>query len=99
MYVKDMKNDSYHHINSLDQKETFDKYNGKDKTYIILMGITVVLLAISITFNQQMADIMAVVTAMVVRINLLTVINSLSREDYPTDDIEEDYGISDIYIR
>lgn len=72
---------SVQHFKEMNQQQAYDMYTGKDRTYIILTGIALVLLAISLTFNHQTAGMMAVVMAMVSRIYLLTVISSLSKED------------------
>lgn len=81
---------SVHHFNGMNQQEISDRYTGKDRTYIILTGMTMVLLAISITFNHETAGFLGAAMAVVSRIYLLTVINSLSKEDDKTEDQEMD---------
>ncbi|TCT14521.1 hypothetical protein EDC18_1052 [Natranaerovirga pectinivora] len=81
---------SVHNFNAMDQQEIANKYTGKDRTYIILTGITMVLLSISLTINHQGTGFIGVVMAMISRIYLLTAMNSLSKEDYKTDYEEKD---------
>lgn len=79
---------SVHNFNTMDRQESVKKYIGKDRIYIILTGISMILLVISLTINHEGAGVIGTVMAMISRIYLLTVINSLSKEDYNTDDIE-----------
>ncbi len=82
-------------FNEMDHQEIVDKYIGKDRTYIILMGISIVLLAISLTTNHQIIGVIGAVITIISRIYLMTVINSLSKENLNRDD-KEDYS-SDKY--
>lgn len=71
---------------AMDHQENVDKYIDKDRTYIILMGITIFLSAISIIINHQIVGFIGTVMAIISRIYLMTVINSLSNENYNKDD-------------
>ncbi|SDL00065.1 hypothetical protein [Natronincola ferrireducens] len=77
---------SVHNFNGMDHQETADKYTSKDRTYIILMGITMVLMIIAFTVNHGTTGFIGAVMAMISRIYLMVVMNSLSKEDYTTDD-------------
>lgn len=72
-------------------QEIGDKYIGKDRTYIILMGISMVLLTISLTINQEIMFFLGGGMAIISRIYLLTVIRALSKEDYETEDKDQDF--------
>ncbi|TCK92574.1 hypothetical protein EDC19_1723 [Natranaerovirga hydrolytica] len=76
---------SVHNFNEMGCQERVEKYTSKDRTYIILMGITMVLVGIFFTFKHQSTGTIGSLMFLISRIYLLTVINALSKED---DDID-----------
>lgn len=62
-------------------KESTEKYIHKDRTFIIIMGITMVLLAFSLLINDNITGLIATVIAAVMRIYMLTILYSLTKED------------------
>ncbi len=62
--------------------EAVERYTNKDRTYIMLMGITMVLLAISLTFNHEATGSIAAVMAIISRLYLMITVNALKKEDY-----------------
>ncbi len=77
---------SVYNFNAMEHQETADKYVGKDRTYIILMGITIVLLAISLIINHQIIGFIGAAIAIISRIYLMTIMSSLSKENLDKDD-------------
>lgn len=73
---------SVHNFEIMLQQEAAERYINKDRTYIILMGITMVLLSISLTFNHGAAGSIAAVMAIISRLYLLVAINALKQEAY-----------------
>lgn len=72
--------------------ETFNKYIDKDRTYMILMGIAMVFLALSFTFNHNIIGFIGIAMFFITRIYVLTVIWSLSKEGYGIDENIKDLG-------
>jgi len=72
---------SVDHLDTMGLKEPTEKYIQKDRTFTIVMGITMVLLAFSLLINDDITGLIATVIAAVMRIYMLTIIYSLSKED------------------
>ena len=73
----------------MDNKAAGDLYIGKDRTYIILSGISLALVTVSIFLNLETTALFAGVFALFTRIYLLTAIKSLGKEDWgDTDEME-----------
>lgn len=83
---------SYDNLNATGQLEAADKYINKDRTYMMLMGISLLLLVISFTLNHYVTGFMGIIMVIISRIYLLTVINSISNEDYQTDENDKSYA-------
>jgi len=64
------------------REESARNYTGKDRTYLILMGITIVLFAIARITNSGTIVFAGAALAIITRIYLLTVIYSLSNENF-----------------
>ncbi len=81
-------------FSAIDDNETAKLYTSKDRTFIILMGITLGMVTLSIFLNLQSVGFFAAIIAVVTRIYLLTTINSLSKEvwenPYETEDPDDD---------
>ncbi|MCZ0703059.1 hypothetical protein J2T56_001373 [Natronobacillus azotifigens] len=67
------------HFDVMGRKRVSEKYIAKDRAYIILMGITMILYTLTITLNEV---IIGVITALITTIYLLTVISSLRKETF-----------------
>lgn len=79
---------------AIDDNETAKFYTGKDRTFIILMGITLGMVTLSIFLNLQSVGFFAAIIAVITRVYILTTINSLSKEawgnPYETEDPDDD---------
>jgi len=78
---------SVYHFSQRNQQETASIYISKDKTYIVLMAIVFLLIAIAVTFNLATMNMIGAVAAIISRIYLLTIMNALSKEEYKMEDI------------
>lgn len=75
----------FHHVleaavqrfQSLHQTQEAQLFTGKDRTYLLLMGVSLVLVILSITFQHAGASLMGALLAIATRIYLLTVISAL----------------------
>ncbi|MBF4692138.1 hypothetical protein [Fusibacter ferrireducens] len=67
------------------QEETADLYTDKDRLYLALMGITMVLFIISLTFNHETIGHVGVFAAMISRLYLLITFNALSKETHKSE--------------
>lgn len=70
------------HFDVMGRKRVSEKYIAKDRAYIILMGITMILYTLTIALNEVITVIIGVITALITTIYLLTVISSLSKETF-----------------
>ncbi|WP_409228063.1 hypothetical protein [Gudongella sp. SC589] len=80
-------------VQSLESMENYSAsgvYVGKDRTYIILSGISIILVSITLFLNLDTLGFFAGIFALVTRIYLLAAISSLGKEDWGgTDEMEE----------
>lgn len=74
--------ESVHNFKIMHQQEAVERYTNKDRTYIILMGITMVLLAISLAINHETIGSVGAFMAVISRVYLLITINALKKENY-----------------
>ncbi len=84
--------ESVENFRSLQREDSVDFYIKKDRTYILLMGIAMVLLTISLITNYYVASLSGIGMVLLTTIYLLTVIYSLSKEDYGRDKEENSAG-------
>lgn len=70
------------HFDVMERKRVAEKYIAKDRAYILLMGITMILYTLTIALNEVITVIIGVITALITTIYLLTVISSLSKETF-----------------
>lgn len=85
--------DSVQRLGNLENYSASNVYIGKDRTYIILSGISIVLIAVTLFLNLDTLSFFAGILALVTRIYLLTALNSLSKEDWDSahEREEDDY--------
>lgn len=80
-------------VNSLDLlgiTHARDIYIGKDRTYIILSGISMILVTVALFLNLETLAFFSGISALVTRVYLLNAIRSLGSEDWKdTDEREE----------
>ncbi|MCR3956861.1 MAG: hypothetical protein NUK57_11245 [Gudongella sp.] len=74
------------HLELMENKAARDLYIGKDRTYIILSGISIVLVTVSMFLNLETAAFFAAIIALFTRIYLLTAIRSLGKENWGDED-------------
>ena len=77
---------SVYHFSERNQQETASIYISKDKTYIVLMAIAFLLIAIAVTFNLATMNMIGALAAIISRIYLLTIMSALGKEEYKVED-------------
>jgi hypothetical protein len=77
---------SVHHFSELNQHKTASIYISKDRMYLIIMGISLVFLVISLTFNQATMGIVGAILAILSRVYLLTIMSALGKEEHTAKD-------------
>ncbi|WP_422484894.1 hypothetical protein [Gudongella sp. DL1XJH-153] len=74
---------------AIDDNQTAKIYTGKDRIFIILMGITLVMVTLSLFLNLQSVGFFAAIIAVITRIYLLAIISSLRKEVWNNQDERE----------
>lgn len=70
------------HFYEMNREEKANVYTGKDKTYLLLYGIALVLLTVAIMFNHPTLLVVGTMTNLVVFVYLLVAFYSLRHEDF-----------------
>ena len=71
-----------HNFQALGLVDFVEKYIRKDRTYIILMGLSMTMLILALTMLDDVTVFLAVALAVITRVYLLYVISSIREEDY-----------------
>lgn len=75
---------------SMENYSASSVYIGKDRTYIVLSGISIFLIAVTLFLNLDTLSFFAGIFALITRIYLLTALSSLGKEDWDGGDEREE---------
>lgn len=89
---------SIQHLTSTGSKELAAEYTGKDRTYIVLVGITLILLIFSLSVNNETTSLLGALMAVATRIYLMATISSLRKDNYKSkkEDDSNDYQYTSV---